>query len=252
MIGHYGFKPIQSIVSGGDATTLSPETPLSQNKTLGLPHAALEKTSKSEADLGAAKKLGHLKLVGTAVNADNAPRAVIDNQKTHSQGLYKTGDEIDEATIVQIQRDSVIFDLNGKNFKLTLEKAASPEAQLKTDALLKETPNPLIYTTQDDGEKAWDQIQDLMTKIEFEPHFENGEPKGVSIERVSPNDIFEKIGFKSGDILVKVDDMEMTIADDAMEVYNCIRTKPAVQFTIIRKGEPEPILLEYHSGMEQN
>jgi len=160
MIGHYGFKPIQSIVSGGDATTLSPETPLSQTKTHELPREAVEKTTQSDADLGAANKLGHLKLVGTAINSDNAPCAVIDNQKIHSQGLYKTGDEIDGAAIVQIQRDSVILDLNGKSFKLTLEKAASPEAQLKTDELLKETPNPFIYTTQDDVEKAWDQIQD--------------------------------------------------------------------------------------------
>jgi len=59
---------------------------------------------------------------------------------------------------------------------------------------LHETPNAFIYTTQDDVEKAWDEKQDLMTKIEVEQHFDNGEPKGVRIGKVLPDSVFEKTG----------------------------------------------------------
>jgi hypothetical protein len=43
--------------------------------------------------------------------------------------------------------------------------------------------------------------------------------------------------------------MDMRIADDAMEVYNCIRTKSEASFTVIRKGEPDPVILEHDSHM---
>jgi type II secretory pathway component PulC len=45
--------------------------------------------------------------------------------------------------------------------------------------------------------------------------------------------------------------MDMRIADDAMEVYNCIRTKSEASFTVIRKGMPDPVILEYTSHMRQ-
>jgi type II secretion system protein C len=247
MIINYDFSkpqdaPIFQSGSGIPAHGPSPNAPLSPNSNDEIPPEVAEKFSES-------KELDYLKLVGTAVNSNNAPCAVIDNTKTQSQALYKKGDKIDDADILEIQSDSVILARNGKHFKLILEKSTSPETQLKTDELLQETPNPFIYTTQEDVEKAWDETQDLMTMIELEQHFENGEPKGVRIEKVNPDTVFEKIGFKAGDILIQVDDMKMSIADDAMEVYNCIRTRPTVHFTIIREGESSPLILEYTRGM---
>jgi type II secretion system protein C len=228
----------------------SPDVASTKTKSPSPAPDFAENAAKPDSYLALPKELEHLRLIGTAVNSINEPCAVIDNRNTGSQGLYKKGDLIDSAAIVQIQNDYAVLMLNGKSYKLVLEKSTSSEPPLNTDELLQETPNPFIHTTQNDVEKAWDETQDLMTQIELEQHFENGEPMGVKIERISPDTVFEKIGFKPGDILIMVDDMEMNIADDAMEVYNCIRTKSAVQFTIIREGEPNPLILKYHSDMQ--
>jgi type II secretion system protein C len=255
MIIYNGSKPSRITIhpagSGMNGQVTASGDPSSQNRKDEIRSEAEGNKSQSDSYRTTPAELSHLKLVGTAINADKAPCAVIDNAKSHSQGLYKKDDEIDGARIIDIQNDAVILALNGTLFKLFLEKPASTEKQLKTDKLLQETPNAFTYTTQEDVEKAWDETQNLMTMIELEQHYDNGEPKGVKVEKVMPDTVFEKIGFKPGDILVQVDDMKMRIADDAMEVYNCIRTKPIVYFTIIRKGESSPLVLEYKRDLFQ-
>jgi len=198
-----------------------------------------------------ADALKHLRLVGVAFDAKGEPSAVIDDTTANTQGLYKPGDRVGGATILKIQRDAVMLTLNTETFLLKLEKPGAGEKQLSTDGLLQEPAPASVYTTQADVEGAWDETHNLMTQIELEQRMVNGEPGGVKIQKVTQGSVFEKIGFRPGDILVKVDDMDMRIADDAMEVYNCIRTQSETSFTVIRKGEPDPVILEYTSQMRQ-
>ena len=194
-------------------------------------------------------ELKNLRLIGIASNSESRPYAVIDNTRTNIQGLYKEGDEVEDANLLQILTDSVILSYKSNNYRIVLEKADSEETQIAAGELMHRTPNPFVYTTPEDIERAWDETQALMILIEMEQNLENGEPKGVRIESVTPDSVFEKVGFKPGDILTMVDDMDMNIADDAMEVYNCIRTKPRVTFTVMRQGKPNPVILEYDSSM---
>lgn len=218
-----------------DARTTSPENTLSSPD-----QAAPDGQLPSIADA-----LKHLRLVGIAFNAKGEPSAVIADTTANTQGLYKQGDTVDGAVIIKIQHDAVMLALNAETFVLKLEKSASGKKPLSTDDLLQEPPPAFVHTTQADVEEAWDETQNLMAQIELEQHLVNGEPGGVTIQKVVQGSVFEKIGFKPGDILVKVNDMDMRIADDAMEVYNCIRTQSEASFTVIRKGEPDPVILEY-------
>ena len=189
--------------------------------------------------------------MGVAFNTKGEPSSVIADTRANTQGLYKQGDRVGGATILKIQRDAVMLTLNAETILLKLEKPVSGKKQLSADDLLQEPPPAFVYSTPKDVEKAWDETQNLMTQIELEQRLVNGEPGGVAIQKVAQGSVFEKIGFKPGDILVKVDDMDMRIADDAMEVYNCIRTKSEASFTVIRDGETDPVILEYTSQMRQ-
>ncbi|RJP84175.1 MAG: hypothetical protein C4518_19930 [Desulfobacteraceae bacterium] len=243
----------------GQKTIHPAETAPSEKTTLhqesSVPDARnplVEETgSLSGKDLPVADALKHLRLVGVAFNAAGEPSAVIADKAASTQGLYKEGDTVSGAKIIKIQPDAVMLVLDAETFMLKLEKSGSGEKQLSAEDLLQEPPPPLLHTTQGDIEQAWDETQRLMTQIELEQRLVDGEPQGVTIQKVVPDSIFEKIGFKTGDILVRVDDMDMRIADDAMEVYNCIRTNSAAFFTVIRAGEPDPVILEYTSQMRQ-
>jgi general secretion pathway protein C len=245
-------KPMGSRIFPGGPLPLSNATP-PENYSGGMKDSP---GSKKPDDLAsqvpsdsASILFSHLRLIGTALNAGALPYAVIVNDRTNTQSLVKRGDVIEGARIEEIQSNAVILSFSNGKATLTLDKSRSDQKQLSTDELLHEPPNPFIYSTQEDVENAWDETQNLMTQIELSQNLQNGEPSGVIIEKISSDSVFEKIGFKPGDVLVKVDDMAMNIADDAMEVYNCIRTRPDATFTVIRKGEAAPLILQYKKEM---
>ena len=82
-----------------------------------------------------------------------------------------------------------------------------------------------------------------MTKIELEQHLENNEAKGAVVMKVVKDSVFDQIGIQEGDIIIRVDEMQIDIADDAMEIYNCLRTMDNIEFEVLRNGETK--LLNY-------
>lgn len=188
----------------------------------------------------------HLRLLGIATDAGNQLLAIISNELTGRQDIFRTGDKIEKATIVEIHRDQAILGYEGKFFPLMLEKSESIQSENITDPISANVSQPVLsYVDQAEIERAWEETQELMTQIEVDQHLEQEQPKGVIVSRITPGSVFEEIGLKPGDVIIKVDDMEMNIADDAMEIYNCLRTRESVTFTVIRQGEPNPVTLTY-------
>ncbi len=188
----------------------------------------------------------HLRLLVIATDAENKLLAIISNELTGRQDIFRTGDEIEKATIVEINRDQTILEYEGKFFPLMLEKSESIQSETLTEPISANESQPVLgYVDQAEIERAWEETQELMTKIEVDQHLEQEQPKGVIVSRVTPGSVFEEIGLKPGDVIIKVDGMEMNIADDAMEIYNCLRTRESVTFTVIRQGEPSPVPLTY-------
>lgn len=184
--------------------------------------------------------MAHLHLIGVATDS-GGPFAVILNETADHQALFRTGDRVDGAVLLTVDADKVTLRRNNRLFTLMLESGPIEEAgkQDVTEATLPED-HPvynLSFTEQADIERAWEESQELMTLIELVQNTENGAPAGVTVQKVAARSVFEEIGLMPGDVILRVDDMEITIADDAMEIYNCLRTKSSVKFTIRRNNE---------------
>lgn len=186
----------------------------------------------------------HLRLIGVATDP-NGPFAIILNEKINKQGLFHTGDSVEGAVIRNIHADKAILKHNDQFFTLALESVVSEEKDSDPSGSADEAPPMHVLSDRDqvDIEKAWDETRELMTQVELSQNIENDAPRGVKIHKVAEGSIFEKIGFQEGDVVLQVDDMEITIEDDAMEIYNCLRTKESGQFTVKRNSQT--LILNY-------
>ena len=192
----------------------------------------------------------HLHLVGIATDPIGS-FAVIHNEKTNSQGLFRTGDSVDGSVLLTIQAEKVILGYENRLFTLMRESVPPevrediPEESFRDDYQVYQ----LSVSEQADIEAAWAETQTLMCQIELSQHMENDTPAGVTVQQVTAGSVFEGIGLMPGDVILGVDGMEITIADDAMEIYNCLRTRHAVQLTVKRNNET--LTLEYKGGLRQ-
>jgi type II secretion system protein C len=180
----------------------------------------------------------HLQLIGTAIDL-RCPYAIILNEKTAQQGLFRPGDLVDGVMLEGIFAEKAILKYSAQRFTLTLVPGMHRERELVVEPSMNEESPDYVLSPMEQAniEKVWEKTCELMNQIELSQYEENNEPNGVTVDKVVENSVFEKIGLRRGDIILRVDDMAMSIADDAMEIYNCLIKKETAVFTVRRNGE---------------
>lgn len=193
-----------------------------------------------------------LKLWGTSTGGDGQAYAVIEDQKTREQLLYRTGDAIQNAVVKMVLREKVVLTVSGRDEVLTQEepgvtKSSAPgSARADAGAAVRPPaaePVQQVAVSQEQAEQAMENLGDLLNQATFRPHVEDGKPAGISITGIKPNAIFRKLRLRNGDIITGVNGQTIASVDDAMKVFGTLSTESPVQVKVKRRGQEET--LEY-------
>ena len=85
-------------------------------------------------------------------------------------------------------------------------------------------------------------VSQLATQISITPHIsEDGGPDGLALKNIKPNSIFRRMGLRNGDILTGVDGQEIQTVDDALKLYENLKSASGVQVQILRRGQERTI-----------
>ena len=182
-----------------------------------------------------------LKLWGTVTGSKNEIYAVIEESKDKKQNLYKVGDTVQDAIIKTILREKVVLNVDGKDEFLEMEEMYSRGKPIKPykSPSTKVTRKKEIKRSQ--IEDAVNNINQLMKQIKIRPHFKNGVSDGLSLSGIKPNSIFRKMGLRNGDILIGVEGNTIESVDDALKLYESMKTSSSVTIEIKRRGQPQTI-----------
>lgn len=214
----------------------------------------LFKTQKSAAVLPQADKLNveemeetklQLKLWGTVTGDARQSYAVIEDVQKREQNLYRVGDSIQDASVKAILREKVILTVNGQDEVLAMEElqksgppqrpyprgprpiAGSPTGPMRTQRV------SLRRSMIDD---AIQDVSKLMTEIKIQPH-----ESGLALSDIKPNSIFRRMGLRNGDVLRSVDGQEIHSVDDALKLYESLKSADNVNVVLQRRGSERTI-----------
>ena len=181
-----------------------------------------------------------LKLWGTVIGGDNRTYAVIEADRA-GQNLYQAGDTIQNATIKLILREKVVLNVNSSDEILEMEKllAATGARPNQIRTALPGSQNIAIKRSQIEG--AVQNPNQLLQEVRIRPHFEKGKLDGLTITAIKPDSIFRKMGLVSGDILTSVDGQKIESMNDALKLYETIKSAPTVKLDIKRRGRMQTI-----------
>lgn len=190
-----------------------------------------------------------VRLWGTVAGEGIASYAVIEDLKDKKQSLYHINDEIQKAKVKDILREKVILTLNGKDEVLEMGEKASPPpnkpvfppAPLGSADQPQTMPSDNVRLARTEIEEAMNDVNNLMKQARIRPHFTDGKPDGLTITGVRPDSIFTKLGLQSGDILTGVDGKEIQSVDDALKLYQSLKSSAGVSLQIKRRGETKNI-----------
>ena len=84
----------------------------------------------------------------------------------------------------------------------------------------------------------------LMTKLNLSPYSKDGKLVGYRVNWVAPKSLFDRVGLRRGDIIVRINGEKVTDVSKLLAMYSNINNVSVVTIDIIRRGKRETLLVE--------
>jgi len=210
-----------------------------------------------------------LSLLGTIAGDAASARAIILDQKSRTQDIYRVGDSVQGAEIRQILRGKIVLRQGEKDEILTMAEAtpgppvASSVPDVRSRRInrgvrarpLREPPvtpgdqpeagsaesgeveEEVIPVAQEELQSSINNLNELMTQVRIRPYFRGGKPEGLIVSQIQGNSIFDKLGLMNGDVIASVNGQPMNSPEEAFQLYNSLNSGAQVSIEITRRGQ---------------
>lgn len=184
-------------------------------------------------------------LLGTVTGTPQNALAVIEETDKKKQGLYKVEDSIQNAVIKKILRGKVVLRVGDRDEVLTMEETIRPPTEKGRLSSRPIERRATITVSRSEVEASLKNINRLLSEVRIRPHFRNGKPAGLALNKIKKNSLFARLGLKNGDIIEGINDKSITSPDDIMVLYNKLKLGSEVEIQINRKGKKELIKYKF-------
>lgn len=196
-----------------------------------------------------------LKLLGTVVQLQGRRSfAVIQNTGTRLQQLYFAGEEVQEGVVLSsVSRNRVVLVRNGQEEILEKDEDNTPSPPAKRAAARSSRSRPTPANKSAGGDIAVRKVGDnnyvmdrrevdgilqdfnqLLTQIRVVPHFADGKPDGFKIFNIRPGSFFAQLGMVNGDIIKRVNGLDITGPEQALQMFTQLRDESRVTVDLER------------------
>ena len=157
------------------------------------------------------------------------PIAFIKDLKSNKQGMYRLGNVIQEAKVVQIVMGEVTLDLNGRRETLRLSKRGMSWAGMNADEIIISKNNLLSQTAE---------IYNSLRSITVKPHYEAQKVVGMQVNGIPEGSVITTTGIKNQDIVKSVNNQKIDSYQKALQVFSKVKNQSQVEVSLLRDGQP--------------
>ena len=202
----------------------------------------------------------NLRLIGTIDLGNEDAKVILEDKTTKRQGLYRRGDRIGVAQVLEIERQHVVLLNVNRRETLSLNEevvtipapvglgrpAAGPVAP--TTAPLPTTNGRDII--QKVGENTWvidrDRIESaagnmnqFLSSVRILPYFEQGKPMGFMVSRIPPGSLLSQAGLTNGDVIRKINEVEVASPAEAVKSFQQMKSGDTAKVEVQRNRKQE-------------
>jgi len=188
----------------------------------------------------------NVKLWGTAVANDPAESyAIIEDLAGREQHLYRVGDSVlDAATLHRVEWDRVVLMRDGVEevLDLALERAgggARAGAPAAPAERIRRTADNKFVIDRREMEKTVDNLNEVFTQARAVPYFQDGQTVGFRVFAIKPGSVFERIGLKNGDVIKRVNGVELTDPTKAITLFTELQNEGHIAVDLERNRQPQ-------------
>lgn len=209
----------------------------------GVPGMSLQVPVR--AALGVATKL---RLLGVVLRSERGVFAIVEELATKRQVLYRLHDQIpDLGEVSAIRRDGMVVRSGDQEELLELSTTDKPAAAAATaSAPVSPAPGAPIKKVIDrrEVEAAMADLPKLLTQARAVPYMVNGAPNGYRIDYIAPASFYEKIGIQSGDVLQRVNGVDVRDPSTMLSLFQQLKNERMVKVDMVRNNQKTTMTFE--------
>jgi general secretion pathway protein C len=189
----------------------------------------------------------NLKLWGTALAHDPAQSfAIIEDQAARRQALYRVGDTIlDVAILARVEWDRVVLTRDGAEEMLEISSArasgkdgaAAGAAPAAGGERIRKTADNKFVIDRRELEQTVANINEVFTQARAVPFFQDGKTIGFRVFAIKPGSVFEKIGLQNGDVVQRVNGVELTDPTKAISLFTELQNEGHIAVDLQRNKQ---------------
>ena len=202
-------------------------------------------TLKAESDkqsegvlLDSDEKFMNIDLKGTVACNSSFGFIFIEERDSHKQKLYRLGDKIGSAKIINITRNTAVLRSEGR--EITLKIKATIEGSLLPNSPGRATSRNMTLSKKAISENLND-LKSIMNQAVVRPFLNEGVQEGFIISNIAPNSLYEKMGLQNGDIIIDINNNPIQSADNLLQTVNLMQSGGSVTLNVKRNGRIESI-----------
>ncbi len=194
----------------------------------------------------------NLTLVGTVVLSEGRSYAFV--QMGAETKLVREGDELAPSSVLkEVLSDRIRVDRGGNMEEFLLYPPPGEIRTARARAPVARAPQPppepdsAAGTVRQVDENNWlidsreveqatSNMSQLMTQIRVVPNFTDGQPDGFKVFAIRPGSLFSKIGLQNGDVIKRINGLEIQGPEEAFEAYQRLQNETSIQIDLARRG----------------
>lgn len=197
------------------------------------------------ASLGVANKL---RLLGVVLGSERGVFAIVEELATKRQVLYRLHDQIpDLGEVSAIRRDSMVVRSGDQEELLELMPTDKPVATVTPAGVpVSPAPGAPIKKVIDrrEVEAAMADLPKLLTQARAVPYMVNGAPNGYRMDYIAPASFYEKIGIQSGDVLQRVNGVDVRDPSTMLSLFQQLKNERTVKVDMVRNNQKTTMTFE--------
>lgn len=170
----------------------------------------------------------NITLKGIIFTTPEKSQAIIENNDTKKEKLYKSGDKVIDSHILRIFKDRIIIlRSNGQQEIIYADKKKAKKALEKMqnsnwNDILEQKSKSCYIVDPENFSKRLNNLAELIDMLDLTTVFNKGESIGLRVGQLKENSLGKALGLETGDIVASINNISPTSTKNRVDIYNSI------------------------------
>jgi general secretion pathway protein C len=181
-------------------------------------------------------------LIGTVTGARALSYGVF-KDNTGIQEIFRIGEPVfGIGTLHAVKRDKAIIKKDARSIEILLEDVRVKEIHKQalgtaaSSGFAQKIGRGAYVVDQRKLQQAIANPAQMMTDARLKPHSVSGRDEGFVLSEVKPGGIYQSLGLQDGDVLLRINDYDISNPERALQAFTALRGLDRVQIDLIRSG----------------